>query len=86
MAGLKVSRLNLALATGSWLSIKGEGRGRLSPMSDMARLDVVERTLEADRFLLCPLLYAPCPCPPLLAVDALGLTFGGRTRSVRICL
>jgi len=52
----------------------------------MARLDVVERTLEADRFLLCPLLYAPCPCPPLLAVDALGLTFGGRTRSVRICL
>lgn len=84
MAGLKVSRLILALATGSWFNIKGDGRGRLSPMSDMAKLDVVERTLEADKFLLCPLLYALCP--PLPAVDALGLTFGGRTRSVRICL
>jgi len=50
----------------------------------MARLEVVERTLEADRFLLCPLLYALWP--PLPAVAALGLTFGGRTRSVRICL
>jgi hypothetical protein len=84
IAGLNVSRLSLARATGSAFNIRGEGRGRLSPVSDMARLEVVDRTLEADKFLLCPLLYALWP--PLLAVEALGLTFGGRTRSVRICL
>ena len=76
MAGLKVSRLSLA-----WPScdrFNGAGLGLTS--SSILTLDAVDVILEADRFLLCPRLWPPW----LLAVDALGLVLGGRTRSVRI--
>lgn len=46
-------------------------------------LEAVEAMLEAERFLLWPLLWLPVVLPKVFARD---LFPGGRTRSVLICL
>lgn len=59
---------------------KGGGRRRLT--SGVLILEAVDAMLEVDKFLLWPLLLLP----PLESVEALARWFGGRTRSVLICL
>jgi hypothetical protein len=71
-----------ARAEPSLAMASGGGRRRTSGDWATLMLDMPIVMLDADRFLLCPLL-----CPPLLpSVFALERFPGGLTRSVRICL
>jgi hypothetical protein len=70
----------LALAPLSLAMARGGGRRRTSGDWATLMLDMVEVMLEADRFLLCPLLYPPV-LPSVFARERFP---GGLTRSVRI--
>lgn len=77
-----MSRDNRALAAPSFAIAKGGGRRLTSCGWLTLMLEAVDAMLDADRFLLWPLLCPPW-LPRVLALDRLP---GGRTRSVRICL
>lgn len=71
-----------ALAVPSFAMASGGGRRRTSGGWLTLMLEAVDVMLDADKFLLWPLL-----CPPVLPnVLDLERFPGGRTRSVRICL
>jgi hypothetical protein len=71
----------LALAPPSLAIARGGGLRRMSGDCAALIVDIVEVMLEADRFLLWPLLWPPV-LPSVLARERFP---GGLTRSVRIC-
>lgn len=77
-----MSKDSLFLLMPSPAIASGGGRLRASSRGATLTLEVVDAMLEADRFLLWPLLWPPW----LLSVDARDRPFGVLTRSVRICL
>lgn len=75
-------RRALALAPPSLAMAKGGGLRRMSGEGAALMVEAVEIMLEAERFLLWPLLWPPV-LPSVFARDRFP---GGLTLSVRICL